>query len=138
MGDSDGTETPGDVRHTLEGVGMVRKKKEYRCFIEAVCPICGKEFFPTLDWVYNTGKYSHGTLKRVCSYKCHLKAREKPKGKRELAREQMDIRDHEIYMMFRAGFGYADLASKYDLCEHRIRIIIAEQESLDSKIITAK
>lgn len=104
---------------------MEKSKGGYSCFTEATCPICGKWFAPTPEWAYNNGR-----SKKVCSYKCHLKARERPKSKREIAKEQMAIRDREIYMMFRAGFGYAELAERYDVGEARIRVIITQQKSL--------
>lgn len=38
--------------------------------MEHHCPICGKEFYPTREWVYKTG----GTY--YCSWSCHRKAPE--------------------------------------------------------------
>ena len=105
-------------------------KREFTCFIESKCPVCGKSFFPTPEWVYNTGTYSNGVFKRVCSYKCHLKAREKPKGKRERVRAQLNIRDREIYMMYREGVTHTELSERYNLTSDRIWKILRQQKSL--------
>lgn len=45
---------------------------DYKC---EVCPVCGKEFYPTPLHVYKLGTKK----KKVCSYTCMLKAKSKPK-----------------------------------------------------------
>lgn len=45
------------------------------------CPICGKEFFPTSDWVYRSGG------RQVCSWSCELRGR-KPDMRRLNKREK--------------------------------------------------
>ena len=131
MGDSDGAEASGDVRYTLEGGIMAKQKREHSCFTESTCPVCGKSFFPTPEWVYNTGIYSGGILRRVCSYKCHLKARDKQKGKREIDKEMRELRDREIYMLYREGVEHTELAERYKLTSDRIWKILRQQKALD-------
>ena len=97
-------------------------KREFSCFITAKCPICGKEFFPTQDWVWNDCKD-----KKVCSYPCHLKAREnKYKVQRVYFGNGVyySSRDREIQSLARDGVDPQELATRYNITRTRVLQII--------------
>lgn len=54
---------------------MNKKEATRHCWDAAVCPVCGKEFFPTKEWVYRLN-FEQGRLKYkpVCSYGCLCRA----------------------------------------------------------------
>lgn len=57
------------------------KKATFDWMEPSFCPICGKEFYPTPDWVYRSG------ARRVCSWTCVLRGR-KPDRRRVKRREK--------------------------------------------------
>lgn len=113
-----------------------RSKRDYVCFIEDKCPICGKEFFPTDGWVYNNGQYSHGKLKRVCSWNCHNESRRRLEAKKTSTRYYRSNiippgRDEEIRKLASEGVSTCELSEKYSLTADRIRQIIRAGKSAE-------
>lgn len=101
---------------------MKSKITGYACFVEHKCPICGHEFFPTQDWVYNDGKE-----KKVCSWSCHLKARDgKDKAQRVYFGNGVyySSRDREIQSLARDGVDPQELAERYNITRARVLQII--------------
>lgn len=106
-----------------------RTKREYRLFIEHKCPICGKLFYPTDEWVYNNG-ITHQP-KKVCSYPCHMEARRRIEAakisKRHYKGKPIPLsRDEEIRRLVSEGVHPKELAVKYEVSETRIRRIVSE------------
>ena len=113
---------------------MMSSKREFSCFISAICPICGKEFFPTEGWVYNSGNYTNGKYQRVCSWHCHLEARrireaEKAHGKTYRGVPVEPDRDQKIVQLAKEGVPLPEIAARYHLTKGRIlQILRANKE----------
>lgn len=108
---------------------MKKFKGGYSCFTEAVCPICGKSFFPTPEWVYNTGKYSHGKRVRVCSYKCYMEAQRNPPKKmtpKQEERQRMDELARELLAKKQSGMSVREIAEEYGLTPTGVGMRIAK------------
>ncbi len=99
------------------------KRRPYVCFIESVCPICGKVFFPTPEWVYNDGKGS-----KVCSYHCSLEAERRSKAssshKSYRGAPVEPDRDQKIVKLAKEGIPLTEIAYKFNLTKGRIQQII--------------
>ena len=101
---------------------MKSKTTGYACFVEHKCPICGHEFFPTIEWVWNDSKG-----KKVCSYPCHQKARERnDKAQRVYFGNGVyySSRDREIQNLARDGVDPQELAERYNITRTRVLQII--------------
>ena len=95
---------------------MMSSKREFSCFISAICPICGKEFFPTEGWVYNSGNYTNGKYQRVCSYKCHREARDKiNKSKKLTHRQEKELQTREMVRKKLDGVPLDKIAKEFGL-----------------------
>lgn len=104
---------------------MKKFKGGYSCFTEATCPICGKWFSPTTEWVYNNGRG-----RKVCSYPCHNEARRRNTSRRDDAKKKRELRDREIYMLYHEGVAHTELAERYKLTSDRIWKILRQQKAL--------
>lgn len=114
------------------GAKKPRTKREYRLFITHKCPICGREFFPTDEWVYNDGTYYS---KKVCSYPCHMEARRRIEeakiSKRHYKSKPIPVgRDEEIRKLVSEGIHPKELAVKYEVSEARIRQIVSQGKAV--------
>lgn len=69
----------------------------------AICPICGKEFFPTLEWAYKKGS------KRYCSYSCLNKSREGIKRRKGLRYVEQYTEDGELVRTYDSANNAADV-----------------------------
>jgi ribosomal protein L24E len=74
------------------------------------CPICGKEFYPTLLWVYKDVDEEKTTY--YCSYKCHntiVKKREYNRTIKYTSRKivQLDL-DEVVLKTFNSAYDAAD------------------------------
>lgn len=107
-----------------------KQRREFSCFIEAICPICGKEFFPTPEWVYNDGNGG-----KVCSWHCHCEAKrireaaEKARGKTYRGVPVEPDRDQNILKLAKEGVPLPKIAVRYHLTKGRIlQILRANRE----------
>lgn len=105
---------------------MGYKSVGYTCFVEHKCPICGGDFFPTLDWVYNDGEG-----KRVCSWPCHCEARRRKETRKKTRKETPTDpdRNKKILELAKEGVPVPEIASKFRISKERIlQIIRANRE----------
>ncbi len=99
--------------------------KTYHNIWELKCPVCGKNFIPAAEHIYNDGESA------VCSYHCGLAAERKKEAERERRRNRKRIppppgRDDEIRKRISEGESVDKLARVYRLTETRIKQIIKE------------
>lgn len=57
----------------MNGEMKVVYDEGYMSKTEAICPVCGKVFYPSGEWVYRIGKTFNAKEKKVCSYGCMRK-----------------------------------------------------------------
>lgn len=100
--------------------------KTYHNIWEMTCPICGKNFIPAAEHIYDNGETAP-----VCSWTCHLEARRrkeavKPKQRRFRRKPIPPGRDEDIRKRVSEGESIVSLAEKYEISTERVKQIIRE------------
>ena len=100
--------------------------KLYHNLRELKCPICGKNFIPAAEHIYD-----NGADVSVCSWTCHLEARRrkemgKPKQRRFRNKPIPPGRDEDIRKRVSEGESIVSLAKKYEISTERVKQIVRE------------
>ena len=105
-------------------------RKQFYAIMDTECPICGKNFVPAPEHIYNDSGYKGG--KPVCSYTCHLEAFRRKKADKEKKKHYRQLhiipgRNDEICRLAKEGVSYAEIAQKFGIGVTRVRQIVYER-----------
>jgi hypothetical protein len=65
----------------------MRYEEDYSSLVGRICPVCGKEFFPTPEHVYKIYFFRKGYV-LTCSYSCHRKIKAVSERLKEEAKQE--------------------------------------------------
>ncbi len=108
------------------------KKRTSDYWIEKICPVCGKRFYPPTDeWAYRRGEEYFCSWHCLCRHdrerEVRLRAVGVPKGRLPEARK--NARNAAVRRDYRQGVSVIELARRHSLSRTQIYRIIGECES---------